>query len=54
MADEAHKANEISANIGAADNAIMPDNAAKAQEAIIIGNIPISLTKVFAIFAEVK
>ncbi len=32
----------------------MPDNAAEAWEAIIIGNILISLTKVSAIFAEVK
>ncbi len=52
--NEAHKANEISNALGATNNAIMPDNAPKADEAIIIRNIPISLKKKSAIFAEVK
>ncbi len=53
MANETHKANEICNAVGAANNAIMPDNAAEAQEAIIIGNILISITNFFAIFVEV-
>jgi hypothetical protein len=53
-ANEAHKANEISNAVGAADNVIMLDDAPKAQEAIIIRNKVISITKFSAIFAEVK
>ena len=54
VADEDHKANEVNNAVGTVNNAIMPDDATKAREAIIIGNILISLTKFSTIFTEAK